>query len=60
MKERKAVLFVNKKNQKNFITLGHGWWHRHCLNPVMAGRVPAIHAFAPSIGEAPDAVFARH
>jgi hypothetical protein len=22
---KKAVLFVNKKNQKNFITLGGGW-----------------------------------
>jgi hypothetical protein len=23
---RKAVLFVNKKNQKNFFILGHGLW----------------------------------
>jgi hypothetical protein len=30
MNSAEAVLFVNKKNQKNFFMLGHGLRHRRC------------------------------
>jgi hypothetical protein len=35
-KVSKVVLFLKKKNQKDFMTLGHGRWRRHSPRPRVA------------------------
>jgi hypothetical protein len=38
MTQGKQLLFVNKKKQKNFMTLGQGVWHRRCQTHSSAKR----------------------